>query len=150
MSLRFLINKINLNELIEIHLLCDKDFVPALSSRVSIPDYCKKLHTHADIISLIHKNKTIGLVAVYANNKKERTAYISSVCMLKEFRGKGYSRLLLENAIVYVKLKELNYIHLEVGLENVPAISLYESLGFIQIKKDLVTQIMELVINKRY
>lgn len=150
MSLSVLINKINLNELIEIHLLCDEDFVPALSSRVSIPEYCKKLHAHADIISLMHNKKTIGLVAVYANNQQERTAYISSVCMIKEFRGKGYSRLLLESTIEYVKLKELKFIHLEVGLENLPAISLYESFGFIHIKKGLLTQIMELVINKQY
>ena len=45
------VNRINLSELIELHTLCDKDFIPPLSDRVDIRSYCEKLVINAELIT---------------------------------------------------------------------------------------------------
>lgn len=142
------VDNINLEELTRIHLLCDKDFIPALSSRVDIKDYCVKLRNRANLITLNQGTEIIGLVAVYTNDQQKRIAYISSVCILKQYREKGFSKVLLKETIKYSSSIGMQRIHLEVGINNIPAIRLYESLGFNPIEKKTETQIMELILPK--
>lgn len=138
------INTISLDKLTLVHRLCDKDFIPRLSSKVDIDDYCQKLYQKADTLSLLHNNQVVGLVSLYTNNLEARIAYVSSVCLLKEFRGKGYARLLLSKALEYAKAKGMLSIQLEVGQDNIAAIGLYHSFGFKFIENRAATKILEL------
>lgn len=138
-------NTISLNQLINIHHICDQDFIPKLSSKVNIEVYCKKLHSNSTIITLHNNDKDLlGLVAVYVNNEETRVAYISSVCILKQHWGKGLGKLLLKETISFVAKKKFRSIKLEVGIENYVAIKLYNSFNFKVIEKGLSTQIMQL------
>ena len=47
-------------------------------------------------------------------------------------RGKGKAKALLSHLIQYAKEHNVAQIFLEVNIENLPAISLYETMGFIK------------------
>lgn len=145
------LNNINLIELIKIHQLCDNDFVPKLSSRVNIDDYCKKLFNNANFVTINSDEKVIGLVAIYTNNFQTKEAYISSVCLLKEYRGKGLSKVLISETIKYTASLGMEIIRLEVGIENETARKLYESFNFYMVeRRGNDTQIMELKLTQSH
>ena len=57
-------------------------------------------------------------------------AQIINVATAASFRGRGNARSTLQAVFDECKKREINYISLEVRESNIPAISLYESLGF--------------------
>ena len=58
---------------------------------------------------------------------------IVSIGILKKFRNQGYGKILFEHVFEFAKNKGINSIFLEVATQNLPAIALYERLGFKQI-----------------
>jgi ribosomal protein S18 acetylase RimI-like enzyme len=58
---------------------------------------------------------------------------IANVAVHPDFRRRGYARILMEEAIQHVKLRNGREIHLQVREENVGATLLYENLGFTGI-----------------
>lgn len=136
-------NSISLDELISIHYLCDEDFIPKLSTRVNIENYCKKLFNKADIISLHLNEKLIGILAIYNNDFINKTAFISSVCIPREYRGQGFGKVLLLKAIEIAKEKKFMNIKLEVGKKNLPALKLYKDFGFKEVEKLSETIVMQ-------
>jgi len=124
------INSISKEELYNIHFLCDNDFIPALSSRVDLKEYTTKLYKNADFVILRKDNIIAGLVALYCNDFDNYSAYISSVCILPEFRGLKLGNVLIEECIKYCKEKGMKSITLEVSKENLVALNLYSKFGF--------------------
>lgn len=66
----------------------------------------------------------------------------SFVCVLylfvdEKFRGKKYSKLLMNKAIDYCKDKQIDDIRLTVRVKNPIAIKLYESMGFYYFKHEM-------------
>lgn len=123
------INKTTFQELLEIHKQCDQDFNPPLSTRVDVFSYCEKLFDNAQIIGAYNYNQLVGIVCIYTNDQ-EKIAYISSVCIYKEFRGMKISELLMGGAIDLARESFMDTIKLEVGINNNVAISLYKKFGF--------------------
>lgn len=136
------LDNLSLQDLIDIHLACDHDFIPKLSSRVNIKDYCKKLHDNARIISIHIDNKLAGVLAIYCNDLIKKEAFISSVCISKEYRGKGLSHILITKALELVHKLGFFTIKLEVGKNNLSAVSLYKKYGFRELEEKLQTIIM--------
>lgn len=62
-------------------------------------------------------------------------AYITNVAVLPEYRRAGIGRALVEAAAKGAKERNCSFITLEVRESNLPAISLYESLGFEPVGK---------------
>ncbi len=60
-------------------------------------------------------------------------ADIADVFTHPDYRKKGYAKELISRAIEDIKSKKISSILLEVRQGNIPAISLYESLGFVEI-----------------
>ena len=58
--------------------LCDTDFVPALSTRVQIPEYAEKLVSHAVRFEAWQHGILVGLIAAYCNDRENDRAYITS------------------------------------------------------------------------
>ena len=50
-----------------------------------------------------------------------------------EYKGKGYSKVLLNNSLEYLKEKGIKSIFLEVRSKNIIARNLYTKIGFIEI-----------------
>lgn len=61
---------------------------------------------------------------------------IHSIEVNELFRGNGYSKILIDNAISRAKLKEYKHIHLQCKTDNVVANNLYVSYGFRPILLD--------------
>ena len=61
------------------------------------------------------------------------TADIEGVVTIKEHRGKGYGKLLVNDALSKIKGDGKEKVFLEVRESNIPAIALYSSVGFNKI-----------------
>lgn len=57
-------------------------------------------------------------------------AHITNIAIKSEFRGLGYSKILMEDIINFCKNNKINSITLEVREGNIQAINLYEFFGF--------------------
>jgi ribosomal protein S18 acetylase RimI-like enzyme len=73
--------------------------------------------------------KIIGKIRIDINND---VAGIYGFGIIPEYRGKGYGRSTLANALNMLKSKNLKRIYLEVESENSKALGLYKSCGFIE------------------
>lgn len=66
---------------------------------------------------------------------KDQTADLLSICVLHEYRGKGYARKLIENYLKILKDSGMKLCLLSVANENDSAKGLYEKCGFIPYRK---------------
>ena len=109
---------------------CDGDFNPPLSQQVDIKDYARKIKLNAVLFEAWSNNTLVGLVAIYCNDKEQRTAFVTSVSVLKNWTGNGIAMELM--AIFLEKMQNIGVkkISLEVGVNNHSAINLYEKKRF--------------------
>lgn len=126
----YLLNKASVAEIAQHLRTCDTGFVPPLSCRVEIKDYAQKILCYAVRFEAWSDGTLIGLVAAYCNDQDMRTAYITSVSVLKEWTGKGVATCLMSLCIKHVNALGMKQICLEVASNNIPAIRLYEKSGF--------------------
>ncbi len=147
LDIKYKYNKASQAE-VEKHLLsCDEQFLPRLSSRVSILDYAKKIFTYASLIEAWFDGKLIGLVAVYCDDQNTKIAHITSVSVLITFTGNGIAGRLIENCVEQSRSLGLHSINLEVSAQNAPAIALYKKFGFVSEKSMSESIIMALDLN---
>lgn len=117
---------------VERHLLrCDEDFVPPLSTRVNISAYARKLATRATRFEAWCDGTLVGLVAAYCNDADSKSAYITSVSVLREWTRRGIAATLLQQCIAHAEASGMSQIRLEVARQNAGAIRLYEKDGFV-------------------
>jgi len=83
-------------------------------------------------LGLVIKSDT-GLKAHAFASCAAQEAHILNVCVDPEHRAKGYARVLVAHAIASVVQKGAEVIFLEVRESNTAAISLYHSMGFVEI-----------------
>jgi ribosomal protein S18 acetylase RimI-like enzyme len=110
---------------------CDADFVPPLSARVDIEHYATKLTSNATRFEAWSNGILVGLVAAYFNDSEKRIVYVTSVSVLRNWKGKGIGARLLGQCIDHAKASGMRQVSLEVASDNVPAIKLYERCGFL-------------------
>jgi ribosomal protein S18 acetylase RimI-like enzyme len=117
---------------------CNNQFVPALSTRVSLELYAKKIADYAILFEAWVDEKLIGLVAMYLNRQKH--GYITNVSVYNEYGGKGIAKQIFVNLNEYIKVNKISEIKLEVSAINIAAINLYENFGFeiIEEKDDQI------------
>jgi ribosomal protein S18 acetylase RimI-like enzyme len=86
------------------------------------------------LIFLLEVNGTLAAKAelmIPPHDSKDAIGYIKRVIVHPTYRGKSYARHLLEHIITYARTEQkLTAIDLHVWDQNIPAIRLYESLGF--------------------
>ena len=82
---------------------------------------------NSELIYITEGGQQVGsLVLVYEDDK----ASIFSVEVLNKYRGRGYGKQLVENAITRCKQKSCKSIELNTEIDNAVANSLYTKLGF--------------------
>ena len=111
---------------------CDNDFIPSLSSRIDIKSYSHRILAGAVNFEAWNKKNLIGLVSMYANKD---FGYITNVCVLNKYSGKGIASKLIENCFDYAIKNKIYNIELETNEGNVPAMKLYTKFGFKFSKK---------------
>ncbi len=63
------------------------------------------------------------------------TARLYSIAVDQDCRGKGLGRMLLDDCLQTLRRRQAAAVTLEVAVENAPAISLYESSGFVRTRR---------------
>jgi ribosomal protein S18 acetylase RimI-like enzyme len=125
---------------------CDANFLPPLSSRVEINEYAKKITNSAMRAEAWSDNKLVGLVSVYCNDQQTLIAYITSVSVLKSWTGIGVASSLLNNCIKLAKNMGARKVMLEVAIDNISAVKLYEKMGFVSSKLNSKQIVMTLSV----
>lgn len=96
----------------------------------SIEAFAEKIYKNG-ICMVCSTDCTLGLIAFYANNKDSGTAYITSLLVNENQRGKGIASALVKKAEELSVSKGFTRMKLEVRKDNLPAISLYKKLGYV-------------------
>jgi ribosomal protein S18 acetylase RimI-like enzyme len=112
---------------------CNNQFVPALSTRVSMEAYAKKMADYAILFEAWFDEKLIGMVAMYLNEHKY--GYITNVSVYNEYSGQGIAKQIFVNLMEYTKVNNISEIKLEVNALNIAAINLYKNFGFESIEE---------------
>lgn len=95
-----------------------------------LTDGINKFIKNGNAIVILDDNHVIGFLNLYCNNFETRKAYICNVYILDEYRGKGLSKKLVDEAISISYLNNFDSIVLHVAEDNVKAINLYKGYGF--------------------
>ena len=110
----------------------DKDFTPYLSQKTDLSAFGDRLLNHAKLFVSKDENRKIkGLVALYANDFVKKYAYVPLLAVVSEYRKQGIARMLMNEAIDYVR--ELGSEKIQViGIHtsNPIAFDFYKELGF--------------------
>lgn len=130
--------------------LCKDHFNPPLATsnvENTIKDYAKKIKDNAITFEAWDENTLISLVAIYLNDLNTKIGFITNVSTLPTYQGRGLGSQLINSSLN--NAKDLNFytIRLEVGINNVPAISLYSKLGFNKISINKDKQLMEKILS---
>jgi GNAT superfamily N-acetyltransferase len=128
---------------------CDDSFLPPLSSRVEISGYAHKIAKNAERFEAWKNSELIGLLAAYCNSSNNDTAFITSVSVLPEWRGRGIASRLLVNCMTHVRNLGFTGIELEVGADNKAATFLYQSHGFTITEQSSAIQRMKMDLRQQ-
>lgn len=123
----------------------DKDMIPQLSKRVVICEYANKLAFNSDTLFVKNKYQDIAACSVYCNRED---AFISSIAVKKKFRNQQIATNLLKETIEHVKGKKCSKIFLKVWNKNIPAVKLYEKIGFSLVSKEGEWNAMMMIIDR--
>lgn len=115
----------NLNDVAEIYKIENECFSTPWSEN-SIAESIENENTILYIAEL--DGKTAGYMGVQIFSGE---GYVTNVATLKEFRRRGVAKALINE----VMKNEMEFLTLEVRQSNIPAISLYRSLGFVEVGK---------------
>lgn len=109
---------------------CNNSFKPKLSDIVNLQEYAEKLSKNSVQFCYYIENILVGMLAMYANDYKEKTAVITSISVLKQFWRRGIATQLLTDAIEYADYLGFKTIKLKVYNFNINAINLYKKFDF--------------------
>lgn len=81
-------------------------------------------------------NYSLGYVAIYCNNMKNYTAFISMIVVKSIYHHRGLGTILIEEAIKYAKASGMRRIVLDVAKDNKIAFQFYKKYGFTKIDEN--------------
>jgi len=145
-SIAYLLNKASAAQIAEHLLRCDADFALALSSRVDINEYAKKIESKATRFEAWSDSTLVGLLAAYCNNREERLAYVTSVSVLSQWAGNGIATRLIGRCAEHALASGMRQVNLEVARDNSRAIKFYEKCGFVAGEVDALFLQMSLIL----
>jgi len=109
----------------------DITLTEALKHMPELPDEFLNFYHSLEKIYFANKNQqTIGVL-----NFNSSSGLISSIGVDSQQRGKGYGRQIMLFGLEQLKKSGCKKAYLRVHIENKPAVSLYESLGFVKAER---------------
>lgn len=115
-------------------LLLSCKFIPDLETYVEdVNVYVDKLGKHAERFEAWSDRQLVGLLACYVNNTTTREAFITMVCVLPDYSGRGIASELLKNTLQYCASQNFDSVMLEVVNNNPAALKIYERKGFVKV-----------------
>lgn len=126
---------------------CDHQFVPPLSNKINLELYSNKIKAHAETFEAWSDNRLVGFIAVYCNNVQDKIAYITNVSVVSDFSRMKIADTLLGMVEARIKELKINTIELEVDVNNLKALNLYDKHKFIKECKCKYKFKMKKIIN---
>lgn len=105
-------------------------FPVPLSQKTDLRKYAEKIYERADYFFCLDRGKIVGLLAGYVEHSIDRIAYVSCLCVLPAYQGKGLASDLLASFIDRAAKQHLRAIHLYTHKDNAIAGKLYQHFGF--------------------
>jgi GNAT superfamily N-acetyltransferase len=90
------------------------------------------INQHLTTLLLIEEDVPVA----YGHLEKEGEDIWLGVCVIPSFAGKGFGKLMMDELIANAKEKGISHISLTVDKVNLPAINLYEKLGFVKVTEE--------------
>lgn len=85
----------------------------------------------SELIVLIKDDKCIGYYDIWYMFEN---ADISNIAVKKEYQGNKYGEYLLKDLLKRCIRRNIEFVHLEVRIDNKVAINLYKKMGFEQVR----------------
>lgn len=98
--------------------------------------YVTKLINRAELVTWFDTGILCAFVAFYANDPSGEAAFISMVAVAPTHQRKKLANSLLAAVLTNLRARNFSKCRLEVHPGNLPAIALYESLGFHRVRVD--------------
>ena len=109
------------------------DVFPNLKGRIrSYDEFSEKLASYANVYVCLKENSPCGLLVYYSNDTSSKTAYISLIGVLEEYRGISVGKFMLDWCMYNSSIVGMSTVKLEVELNNENAIRFYKRNGFFQ------------------
>lgn len=144
--LRYLHEKPTLSEIRDFFYCTDDEFDVPLSEKVNIEDYTQKLYTYSDFYLCCDDDKIVGMCCCYTNRPPD--AYISHVCVMGAYQGRGVFGHLLSVLKDYCLANGIDNVSLEVGHNNLRARRVYEKYGFVLESERDHSSILKLTLSE--
>lgn len=132
--------------LLDFLIRIDSDFRPALSRKVILSDYVRKIQDKAELVMEWDGESLSGLVVLYCNDTVSLTAYIALVGVSSSYRGQGIARRMIQSSIQIVMAHGFKVLGLHSN--NPIAVRLYRKLGFTEVSRESDRLYMELEIDQ--
>lgn len=144
-SLRFDLktNYCNEEEIKKLILSLDEESVKTLQNKIEINSYVKKIRKKAMTIEVWLDNNLVGIIACYVNSETKTNAYITYFCVHPKVQGLGLAKKMYHFLLRKDELSRFKSIFLKVDKDNLKALTLYKSLGFIQTEEEASQYTME-------
>lgn len=113
---------------------------------IDLDAYLRRLDERAEIHADHEGARCRGLVAFYCNNTATRQAYITLVLVAPQDRASGLGRALVSAVLDTCRSRGFATCGLEVRGDNLPALALYESLGFTLVEQRAGKQLLEMTL----
>lgn len=110
--------------------LINLQFCPPISSITNIDSFKEKLSLLAHSIFCFDQSQIIGFCSFYDNEPQSQNAFLTLLYVVSEYRKNGIANELIVKMISILKEKNFSTISLEVNVDNLSAIKLYEKFGF--------------------
>lgn len=92
------------------------------------------------VLELYEDNSEKATIIGYSISRYHDQGYhLLNICITKPMQGKGYGKQFLRSILGFLEHDHnANYVVLEVRVNNIPALKLYEEMGFthVSVKKD--------------
>ncbi len=125
----FKIEKMTISDLEEIKDVLEKDF----DDFWKVNTLKEELLSNYSYFITIKLDKTNEILGFAGFKKTLDTADIMNIVVRKDFRNKKIGKKLLSSLIKKAKEQDIKTIFLEVNSKNLPALKLYENIGFKKI-----------------
>lgn len=146
LPISYKLNSAKESDILKHLLICDKQFIPALSSRINIQEYSAKLIEKAITFEAWYLDDLVGLIAVYFSNEETGEAFISNVSVIDKFNGLGIAKGMLEECVTYAQQYKFHTLILEVNKLNLVALNFYKKNLFEQHKTTAESLFMKRLI----
>lgn len=147
MIIKLTITDVNLYQE-SLKILISLCFDSSYKGRIDIAEKINSMEKHildgsACVVGDIENNELVGFLWGYPLNSVEGNVFhVAYISVCEQWQGKGIARRMLAFAEREASNLKINFLELMVSNTNIPALSLYQSVGFVEVRKILKKEIV--------